>query len=226
MTAAQALDRLARPQAGALPARPDAGACRRSRRFMAAHRMRDIVWIADGLENGGSRGFRRSPGGSSATATRRPSSPPPRRPLRRSDPTTRPTALAVHLVRADAHAAGRGTVRAFDLKGLALGDAAFDFGTGTADRCRVQLAGRTAQPDRPRGRGRRRLRRRGDAARRALEAPPGRDRQRRHGRCRRSRCSARAIFSPRRWRPMPTCARSGPDRPTRSRPASTKRPRS
>ncbi len=129
VTAPQALDRLrALKPAPFLPDRMLAVPAIKT--FMGAQKGGDIVWIADGLENGGSRGF------AEALAALGDGRPPtviaaPETPVVAVGSDNTPESLAVHLVRANDKAAARGTVRAFDLKGLALGDAAFDFGTGT-----------------------------------------------------------------------------------------------
>ena len=127
-TAAAALDRLRalKPapylvdRAAALPAVRD---------FAAAHPDADIVWIADGLENGGARAFAEGLGG---LALARPATvlSAPSAPLALAGAENRPDALAVTVLRADGRAAGSGTVRAYDLKGLAVGDAPFAFAGG------------------------------------------------------------------------------------------------
>ena len=114
-----------------VPVLPDrAAAMPAVQAFAAAHADTDILWIADGLENGGARSFAEALVGSGGA----------RRPtvlLAADTPAgithaeNAPDALVVHLNRADAHAAGRGTLRALDLKGLPIGEAGFDFGTGT-----------------------------------------------------------------------------------------------
>ncbi len=124
-TAATALDRLRalKPapflvdRAAALPALRD---------FAAAHPDADAVWIADGLENGGGRAFAEA---LSRLGLARPATvlSGPSTPLALAGAENRPDALAVTVLRADAHAAGAGTLRAYDLKGLAMGDAPFAF---------------------------------------------------------------------------------------------------
>ncbi|RYB04696.1 DUF4159 domain-containing protein [Lichenibacterium ramalinae] len=127
-TAASALDRLRalRPvpvlvdRAAAVPAVRD---------FAAAHRDADLVWIADGLENGNARAFAEGLGASGLArpATVLSSSSAP---LALAGAENRPDALAVTVLRADGHAAGGGLLRATDLKGLPIGEAPFAFPSG------------------------------------------------------------------------------------------------
>ena len=105
-TAAAGARPAARPEAGAVPARPDARAAGRQGLHGRAQQDADIVWIADGLENGGSRGLRRGSGGSSAMPARRRCSPRRDTPVAAVGSDNTPDSLAVHLVRADAQAAG------------------------------------------------------------------------------------------------------------------------
>ena len=104
-------------RAAALPALRD---------FAAAHPDADAVWIADGLENGGARAFAE---GIAALHLAHPVTvlAPARTPLALAGADNRPDVLAVTVLRADARAANAGTLRAYDLKGLAVGDAPFAF---------------------------------------------------------------------------------------------------
>ena len=125
-TAAAALDRLRalKPaptlvdRAAALPAVSG---------FAAAHPDADVVWVADGLENGGARAFAEGLG-------RLGLAHPPSvlagaaAPLALAGAENKPDSLAVTVLRADGRAASSGTLRAYDLKGLAVGDAPFAFG--------------------------------------------------------------------------------------------------
>ncbi|WP_237478927.1 DUF4159 domain-containing protein [Lichenibacterium dinghuense] len=134
VTAAAALDRLRalKPQptlvdrAAALPAVRD---------FAAAHPDADVVWIADGLENGGARAFAEGLRFARPATVLAAAAPP----LALAGAENRPDALAVTVLRADARAPGAGTLRAYDLKGLALGDAPFSF-DGTAASATASFA--------------------------------------------------------------------------------------
>ncbi len=124
-TAAAALDRLRalKPspflvdRAAALPALRD---------FAAAHPDADMVWIADGLENGGARAFADAV---SHLGLARPATvlAGAATPLALAGAENRPDALAVTVLRADTRATAAGTLRASDIKGLAMGDVPFAF---------------------------------------------------------------------------------------------------
>ena len=124
-TAAAALDRLRalKPspflvdRAAALPALRD---------FAAAHPDADLVWIADGLENGGARAFADAV---SHLGLARPATvlAGAATPLALAGAENRPDALAVTVLRADTRATAAGTLRASDIKGLAMGDVPFAF---------------------------------------------------------------------------------------------------
>ena len=97
-----------------------------------------VVWIADGLENGHARQF----AGELASLTSG------RAPVVVSTPETPPAiagsengteALDVTLVRASAAMPATGRVRAFDVKGLPVGDATFDFGAANDTSARIVL---------------------------------------------------------------------------------------
>ena len=128
-TAAQALDRLRALKP--VPVLPDrAAALPAVSGFMAAHRDADILWIADGLENGGGRAFAGAlaglGGAHPAAVLTTPDTPDA---ITHADNT--PDALSVHLIRADRQAPSRGIIKAYDLKGLTIGEAPFDFGAVT-----------------------------------------------------------------------------------------------
>ncbi len=128
-TATQALDRLRALKP--VPYLPDRlAALPTLSSFLAAHGDADVVWIADGLENGGARAFAEALGklGGAHPATVIAAADTP---VAAVGSDNRPDSLLVHLARADGHAAARGLVRAYDLKGLALGSAGFDFGAAT-----------------------------------------------------------------------------------------------
>ena len=181
-TAAQALDRLRamRPvpfisdRSATVPAISS---------FMTAHPDAEIAWISDGLENGGARAFAES---LSTLSGAHPAAvvAPAAIPLAVAGAENTPDSLIVTVLRADAQAASGGTLRAYDLKGLPVGDAPFAFTTGNTtqgvftlpvelrnDIARVAIIGEASA-------------RRRDASRRALETPPrrcGERGQRRYG---------------------------------------------
>ncbi len=106
--------------------------------FVRAYADADVVWIADGLENGGSRSFAEALAG--AGLRHAPSViTGPSTPVGIAGSDNRSDSLNVHLVRADPGAADRGLVGAFDQKGLPVGTAPFDFGAANAADARFDL---------------------------------------------------------------------------------------
>ena len=136
ITAAQAQDRLRAMKP--LPVLPDrAEALPSVAGFAAAHPDLDLVWIADGLENGGARAFAE---GLVKLGLAHPPTVlmPGTTPLALAGADNKPEALSVTVLRADGRAASGGTLRAFDAKGLPLGDAAFAFGGSPETGTRTQ----------------------------------------------------------------------------------------
>ena len=129
-TAAQALDHLRALKP--VPFLPDRSATLPAiSGFLAAHPDAEIAWISDGLENGGARAFAEGLGRLSlahpaAVVT------PATIPLAVAGAENTPDSLVVTVLRADAQSASGGTLRAYDLKGLPVGDAPFSFSTGNA----------------------------------------------------------------------------------------------
>ncbi|MGI3899464.1 MAG: DUF4159 domain-containing protein [Janthinobacterium lividum] len=99
------------------------------RDFAASHPDADLVWIADGLENGSARAFA---DGLGSLGLGHPAAvlAPAATPLALAGADNRSDALAVTVLRADARGVSSGTLRASDLKGLAIGDASFAFPPG------------------------------------------------------------------------------------------------
>ncbi len=127
-TAAQALDRLRALKP--VPFIPDRSATLPAiSGFMTAHPDAEIAWISDGLENGGARAFAES---LSKLSVAHPAAvvTPAIIPLAVAGAENTPDSLVVTVLRADAQAASGGTLRAYDLKGLPVGDAPFAFSTG------------------------------------------------------------------------------------------------
>ena len=107
-------------------------------RFLSGHKSGEIVWIADGLASGGARAFAE---GLAAAANDAPVRvlTETRGPLALAGVENQPGGLEVNVVRADAHGAPAGRLRALDAKGLTLGETAFAFGNDTATRARFDL---------------------------------------------------------------------------------------
>ena len=99
--------------------------------FAGQHRDADLVWIADGLENGGARAFAEGLGKLGLAH-------PPAvlqggsTPLALAAADNAPDGLKIKVLRADANAAAGATLRAYDTKNLPLGDAPVAFGTATS----------------------------------------------------------------------------------------------
>lgn len=95
-------------------------------KFLAKEKQAEIIWIADGLKNGFADEF-------STELARLAGSNPvhlvraDRWPLAISAAENAPAGLEVTLLRAESQSAGTGQLRAFDKKGLAMGQARFDF---------------------------------------------------------------------------------------------------
>ncbi|MGP0060211.1 MAG: DUF4159 domain-containing protein [Beijerinckiaceae bacterium] len=93
-------------------------------KFVAASPQAEIVWIADGLERGGARDFAERLAALSPHVTLITDSRPPRA---LAGPRNEGGSLEVYVLRAAAQGAAQGLVRALDRKGLAIGEAQFDF---------------------------------------------------------------------------------------------------
>ena len=114
--------------------------------FPAAQPKTEIVWIADGVELGGASGFAARARGAAPIRRGRDRR---RRRSRIAGAENEAGALAAHLIRSDARAAGKGAVRALDAQGRAIGEAPFDFGSSARDRtarsiCRSRCATKIA----------------------------------------------------------------------------------
>ncbi len=134
--AAGALDRLRALKP--MPFLPDrSGAAGAVSTFAGAHPDAEILWLSDGLENGGARAFAEALAG--AAARRVTVLAPASIPLALAGATNAADQLNVRVLRADARASSGGPVRAYDLKGLPLGDAAFAFGAGTETTASLAL---------------------------------------------------------------------------------------
>ncbi len=113
---------------------PRAPAATAVARFLAAHPDAETLWIADGLDFGGGDAFARALNGHSVQVAADPATT-----LALVGADSLPGALDLAVARAGPGAPSRGTVRAFDGRGRAVGEAPFDFGTGTAAKARFEL---------------------------------------------------------------------------------------
>ena len=94
------------------------------RAFLASHPGTDVVWIADGVERGHARAFVDALAPLAPTAKLVLDDRPV---LALAGAQNRSDAMVVRVLRAAAAAPAHGAVRAFDLKGQAIGDATFAF---------------------------------------------------------------------------------------------------
>ncbi len=126
---ATALDHLRaiKPQ----PYTPDrAAAAAAVARFVKAAPDTSLVWVTDGLERGGGRGFAEALAGLQVRTVLIADDRPV---LALADPRNNGGDLAVRVMRAQPGAPLRGAVRALDAKGLAVGEARFDLAAGKTE---------------------------------------------------------------------------------------------
>lgn len=102
--------------------------------FLAAHGDAQVLWIADGLDFGGGDAFVNALKRASAQVAADAATP-----LALAGAESLPAALEATLVRAGASGPSRGTVRALDAKGRAVGEAAFDFADKNEAKARFEL---------------------------------------------------------------------------------------
>lgn len=106
--------------------------------FLAKNPQAEIVWIADGLARGQAdafaQGLAKAAGDTRVQLVKEDSLP-----LAVAATENAAGGLEAQIVRADAASPGTGLVRAFDKKGLAMGEARFDFGTALATKAQFDL---------------------------------------------------------------------------------------
>jgi hypothetical protein len=107
-------------------------------KFMAANKDAQIVWFADGTAGGGARPFaeglvRLAGEGSVHVVTGT------HMPVALAGVENAPSALEVRMLRTDARGLTQGQLRAYDLKGLAVGETNFTFGLGGETKARFEL---------------------------------------------------------------------------------------
>ena len=166
--------------------------------FLSKNPQADIVWIADGLARGQADAFAQ---GLAKARGRRARADRQGRPRCRS-PSHRPTTPRAgskrqHRARRYAQRAAAGVLRAYDKKGLAMGEARFDFGTALETKAQFDLPIELRNEIAARRNQRRTFRRRRQPARRALEAPPRRARRGLDVRCRAAAAVAALLSAPR-----------------------------
>ncbi|MGO9004425.1 MAG: DUF4159 domain-containing protein [Beijerinckiaceae bacterium] len=98
-------------------------------KFLVASPQAEIVWIADGLERGSARGFAERLAALTPHVTLISDTHPPRA---LAGPRNEGGSLDVYVLRAATQGPAQGLVRALDRKGLAIGEARFDFNRSDA----------------------------------------------------------------------------------------------
>ncbi|MGD1035941.1 MAG: DUF4159 domain-containing protein [Roseiarcus sp.] len=108
------------------------------KRFLAANPQTEIVWIADGIELGGTgafaRGLASAAGGRAVSVVTDRSTP-----VGVAGVDNLAGALEAHLTRSDANARRSGVARALDAQGRSIGEAPFDFGAKRAAEASFDL---------------------------------------------------------------------------------------
>jgi hypothetical protein len=108
-------------------------------KFLAANPGAEILWIADGIETGQTRRFAEALMGAAGEASPVRALTASRTPVALANVENAAGALEARLIRADARAMGEGLLRAFDLKGLPVGETRFSFGGDFETRARFDL---------------------------------------------------------------------------------------
>ena len=105
-------------------------------RFVAARPNTSIVWIADGLERGSARAFAEKLAGLPVETTLVSDGKPVEVLI---DPRNEGGGLDLRVLRSSAGGAGRGIVRALDIKGLTIGQTPFVFGAANEAKAHFDL---------------------------------------------------------------------------------------
>lgn len=105
-------------------------------KFAAAHPGSAILWIADGIENGGAREFAKKLAALPADVSIF-TSPTPIRAI--AEAQNQSGGLEARVLRSSRFGPEKGLLRALDQRGLSLGEAAFDFGAGNEARAGFDL---------------------------------------------------------------------------------------
>jgi hypothetical protein len=116
-----------------------AAAAARASKFAKAHRDARIIWIADGLEQGGAKEFARSLQEAANTGARVDVLSDSHVPVALVAPVNAPGGLETQVLRADTQAPGAGRVLALDNKGRVVGQAPYDFGGATNAKAQFDL---------------------------------------------------------------------------------------
>jgi hypothetical protein len=108
-------------------------------KFVAAHPGSDILWITDGVEQGDARAFAEGLIAAAGDKSSVRVLTGARAPVAITSVENAPAALDARLVRAGANGADTGVMRAYDLKGLSIGETRFSFAGANETRARLDL---------------------------------------------------------------------------------------
>jgi hypothetical protein len=111
----------------------------RATAFAKAHRDARIIWIADGLEQGGASGFARALQEAAKAGASVDVLSDSHAPVALVAPVNAPGGLETQVLRAGAPAPAAGRVLALDDKGRVVGQAAYDFGGATRAKAQFDL---------------------------------------------------------------------------------------
>ncbi|HEY8066339.1 MAG TPA: DUF4159 domain-containing protein [Methylosinus sp.] len=116
-----------------------AAAAARLGEFVAAHPRARVIWIADGLEQGGAPGFAAALKTAAARGAEVRILAGDHAPRALSSPQNTAGGLEVDIARASPETAAAGSVSAYDQQGRVLAQARFDFGAGRKAKARFDL---------------------------------------------------------------------------------------
>lgn len=108
-------------------------------KFVAAHPGADILWISDGVDQGDARGFAEGLIAAAGETSSVRVLTGARLPVAITGVENAPAALDARLVRAGASGAETGVMRAYDLKGLSIGETRFSFAGANETTARLDL---------------------------------------------------------------------------------------
>ena len=119
---------------------PDrAAAAARLSEFVAAHPHTRLVWIADGLQQGGAKNFAKALNSAATAGAKVDTLTSAHIPRALLSPQNTAAGLEVDIARASPEAGSSGSLSAFDAQGRVLAQARFDFGAGETAKARFDL---------------------------------------------------------------------------------------
>jgi hypothetical protein len=108
-------------------------------KFVAANPGADVLWISDGVDQGDARAFAEGLLAAAGDKSSVRVLTGARLPVAITNVENAPAALDARLVRAGAASAESGVLRAYDLKGLSIGETRFAFGGANETKARLEL---------------------------------------------------------------------------------------